>query len=38
MTYKSALAGLPFGGSKSVIIGAPGRTKATLFFMPWVTL
>ena len=27
MTYKSALAGLPFGGGKSVIIGDPGRQK-----------
>jgi leucine dehydrogenase len=25
MTYKSALAGLPFGGGKSVIIGDPHR-------------
>ena len=27
MTYKSALAGLPFGGGKSVIIGDPRRDK-----------
>lgn len=27
MTYKSALAGLPFGGGKSVIIGDPGVLK-----------
>jgi leucine dehydrogenase len=27
MTYKSALAGLPFGGGKSVILGDPGRDK-----------
>jgi leucine dehydrogenase len=27
MTYKSALAGLPFGGGKSVIIGDPHRAK-----------
>ena len=27
MTYKSALAGLPFGGGKSVIIGHPHRDK-----------
>lgn len=27
MTYKSALAGLPYGGGKSVIIGDPGRDK-----------
>jgi leucine dehydrogenase len=27
MTYKSALAGLPFGGGKSVIIGDPHRDK-----------
>lgn len=29
MTYKSALAGLPLGGGKSVIIGDPGRHKST---------
>lgn len=28
MTYKSALAGLPLGGGKSVIIGNPGRDKS----------
>ena len=28
MTYKSALAGLPFGGGKSVIIGDPGKDKS----------
>jgi leucine dehydrogenase len=28
MTYKSALAGLPFGGGKSVIIGDPTRDKS----------
>ena len=28
MTYKSALAGLPFGGGKSVIIGDPGQHKS----------
>jgi leucine dehydrogenase len=28
MTYKSALAGLPFGGGKSVIIGDPKRDKS----------
>ncbi len=28
MTYKSALAGLPFGGGKSVIIGDPHRDKS----------
>jgi len=28
MTYKSALAGLPFGGGKSVIIGDPQRDKS----------
>ncbi|MER7792947.1 Glu/Leu/Phe/Val dehydrogenase dimerization domain-containing protein [Streptomyces sp. NPDC097640] len=27
MTYKSALAGLPFGGGKAVIFGDPGRDK-----------
>jgi len=27
MTYKSALAGLPFGGGKAVIFGAPDRDK-----------
>ncbi len=29
MTYKSALAGLPLGGGKSVIIGDPQRDKST---------
>lgn len=29
MTYKSALAGLPLGGGKSVIIGDPRRAKST---------
>lgn len=29
MTYKSALAGLPFGGGKSVIIGDPRLQKST---------
>ncbi|MEP5764968.1 MAG: Glu/Leu/Phe/Val dehydrogenase dimerization domain-containing protein [Halieaceae bacterium] len=29
MTYKSALAGLPFGGGKSVIIGDPREHKST---------
>ncbi|WP_460062879.1 Leu/Phe/Val dehydrogenase [Streptomyces sp. YKOK-I1] len=28
MTYKSALAGLPFGGGKAVIFGDPGRDKS----------
>jgi leucine dehydrogenase len=28
MTYKSALAGLPLGGGKSVIIGDPGQDKS----------
>lgn len=28
MSYKSALAGLPFGGGKSVIIGDPGQEKS----------
>ena len=28
MTYKSALAGLPFGGGKSVIIGDPRKDKS----------
>jgi leucine dehydrogenase len=28
MTYKSALAGLPFGGGKSVILGDPRRDKS----------
>ncbi|MEA1943026.1 MAG: Glu/Leu/Phe/Val dehydrogenase dimerization domain-containing protein [Pseudomonadota bacterium] len=27
MSYKSALAGLPFGGGKAVVIGAPARLK-----------
>ena len=29
MSYKSALAGLPCGGGKAVIIGDPGRLKST---------
>ncbi|MCP5367930.1 MAG: Glu/Leu/Phe/Val dehydrogenase [Hyphomicrobiales bacterium] len=32
MTYKSALAGLPFGGGKSVIIGDPARDKTPALF------
>lgn len=32
MTYKSALANLPFGGGKSVIIGDPKRDKSTALF------
>ena len=32
MTYKSALAGLPFGGGKSVIIGDPRRRKTPALF------
>nr|NIR60000.1 amino acid dehydrogenase [Gammaproteobacteria bacterium] len=28
MTYKSALAGLPFGGGKSVVIGDPQKEKS----------
>jgi leucine dehydrogenase len=32
MTYKSALAGLPFGGGKSVIIGDPRRDKSEALF------
>jgi leucine dehydrogenase len=32
MTYKSALAGLPLGGGKSVIIGNPRRDKTTDLF------
>ncbi len=32
MTYKSALAGLPMGGGKSVIIGDPGRDKSEALF------
>jgi leucine dehydrogenase len=31
MTYKSALAGLPFGGGKSVIIGNPAQDKTPDF-------
>ncbi len=32
MTYKSALAGLPYGGGKSVIIGDPKRDKSPALF------
>ena len=32
MTYKSALAGLPFGGGKAVILGDPGRDKTPDMF------
>ena len=32
MTYKSALAGLPYGGGKSVIIGDPKRDKSEALF------
>ena len=32
MTYKAALAGLPFGGGKSVIIGDPARDKSPALF------
>lgn len=32
MTYKSALAGLPLGGGKSVIIGDPARHKTEALF------
>ena len=32
MTYKSALAGLPLGGGKSVIIADPARDKSTRLF------
>ncbi len=32
MTYKSALAGLPFGGGKSVIIGDPRHDKSEALF------
>jgi leucine dehydrogenase len=32
MTYKSALAGLPLGGGKSVIIGDPRRDKSAALF------
>lgn len=31
MTYKSALAGLPLGGGKSVIIGDPRKIKTAAF-------
>jgi leucine dehydrogenase len=30
MTYKSAIAGLPFGGGKSVIVAAPGARRSQL--------
>ncbi|MEN8195455.1 MAG: Glu/Leu/Phe/Val dehydrogenase dimerization domain-containing protein [Pseudomonadota bacterium] len=33
MTYKSALAGLPFGGGKAVIIGNPGRDKSKALWL-----
>lgn len=32
MTYKSAVAGLPLGGGKSVIVGNPGRTDREACF------
>src|SRR3546814_14943013 len=32
LTYKSALAGLVYGGGKSVIIGDPGRAKSEALF------
>lgn len=32
MTYKSAIAGLPLGGGKSVVIGAPNRTDREACF------
>jgi leucine dehydrogenase len=32
MTYKSALAGLPFGGGKTVILGDPARDKSPGMF------
>ena len=32
MTYKSALADLPFGGGKSVVIGDPNRDKSPALF------
>lgn len=32
MTYKNALAELPFGGGKSVLIGDPGRDKTPALF------
>ena len=33
MTYKSALAGLPYGGGKAVIIGNPGRDKSEALWL-----
>ncbi|MEE8445312.1 MAG: Glu/Leu/Phe/Val dehydrogenase dimerization domain-containing protein [Alphaproteobacteria bacterium] len=33
MTYKSALAGLPYGGGKAVIIGDPGRDKSEALWL-----
>ena len=33
MTYKSALAGLPFGGGKSVIIGNPAQHRSRELFL-----
>ena len=38
MTYKSALAGLPFGGGKSVILGDPHRKKHRRYCGPWARL
>src|SRR5437588_10302005 len=32
MSYKSAMAGLPFGGGKAVIIGDPQRDKSPQLF------
>ena len=33
MTYKSALAGLPFGGGKAVILGDPRKDKSEALFL-----
>lgn len=35
MTYKSALAGLPYGGGKAVIIGDPSRDKSEALWLAY---
>lgn len=38
MTYKSAMAGIPLGGGKAVIMGDPAKGKAASCCWPWATL
>jgi len=37
MSYKSAMAGLPLGGGKAVIIGDPGKSKSPELFKQFAT-